>query len=334
MEIDIHGEATNLGKQLCVAAVAIVMTMIGCGGSMDAQQCAANPDECLAHYYDQAAEECIPKARGAFVDDFQWLNNETKDNPFTAGSVEARIPASAGQGYKTRTQVGYIGQIGTGFSRLSPSPDLTEVYVFCNYALRDSDFEFGAAVLRDKQEHAHFMATNELTQWRGIVRGDNSSTSPPTPVPTVTPVSRSGMGANRQVIEDFFTREAGFDFELIPHVEGFRQSLGYGLNGSVHIELRGPDNDLYRATIDGFILPSSTDAEVSTIAAYFLEFVYLVAPEWELGGEWLNTAISRAVDSGEPQATIHENKRVYVIVNRGVNDSLHLSLEISSAERK
>ena len=323
-----------MGKQLCVAAVAIVMTMIGCGGSMDAQQCAANPDECLAHYYDQAAEECIPKARGAFVDDFQWLNNETKDNPFTAGSVEARIPASAGQGYKTRTQVGYIGQIGTGFSRLSPSPDLTEVYVFCNYALRDSDFEFGAAVLRDKQEHAHFMATNELTQWRGIVRGDNSSTSSPTPVPTVTPVSRSGMGANRQVIEDFFTREAGFDFELIPHVEGFRQSLGYGLNGSVHIELRGPDNDLYRATIDGFISPSSTDAEVSTIAAYFLEFVYLVAPEWELGGEWLNMAISHAVDTGSPQTTAHGNKKVDVIMTRTANDSLYLSLEISSANSK
>ena len=56
-----------MGKQLCVAAVAIVMTIIGCGGSMDAQQCAANPEECLAHYYDKPLRSASQKLEGLLL---------------------------------------------------------------------------------------------------------------------------------------------------------------------------------------------------------------------------------------------------------------------------
>ena len=35
-------------------------------------------------------------------------------SPFDVGSAEARISASAGAGYSTRTRVEYLGEVGTG----------------------------------------------------------------------------------------------------------------------------------------------------------------------------------------------------------------------------
>ena len=149
----------------CITAGILILlaALIGCGGGApNATACAGDPEFCLVHYHDRAVEECLSELQDyPFGDDFTWDSPTAKLKPFDVGSAEARIPASAGAGYSTRTRVEYLGEVGTGTDLAG---EWGPAYIYCGYDLRDSDFILGASILKNHEEYRTIRHLS-LTQW-------------------------------------------------------------------------------------------------------------------------------------------------------------------------
>ena len=146
----------------------LIAIIVGCGsGTPNATDCAEDPEGCLEHFYDQVVEECVPEALDkAFFEDFQWRDDNTSLRPFDVGAATARIPASAGSGFSTRTRVEYLGEVGTGTDPFTGGERVT-VYLYCGYDLRDLDFMLGGAILKNYEQYRDMRYLN-LINWQPI----------------------------------------------------------------------------------------------------------------------------------------------------------------------
>ena len=100
----------------------------------------------------------------------QWMDVTivtTRLRPFDVGAATARIPASAGTGYSSRTRVEYLGEVGTGTDPFTR--ERVTVYLYCGYDLRDSDFMLGGAVLKNYEQYRDMRFLN-LINWQPISR--------------------------------------------------------------------------------------------------------------------------------------------------------------------
>ena len=153
-----------------IASVVLLVTIvIGCGsGTPNATDCAEDPEACLAYYYERVVEECVPEALDkTYSAGFQWMDDTTRLRPFDVGAATARIPASAGTGYSSRTRVEYLGEVGTGTDPFTR--ERVTVYLYCGYDLRDSDFMLGGAVLKNYEQYRDMRFLN-LINWQPISR--------------------------------------------------------------------------------------------------------------------------------------------------------------------
>ena len=160
----------RLVSPIKIASILLLVTIvIGCGsGTPNATDCAEDQEACLAYYYDQVVEECVPEALGkTYFEGFQWMDDTTGLRPFDVGAATARIPASAGSGYSTRTRVEYLGEVGTGTDPFTK--ERVTVYLYCGYDLRDSDFMLGGAVLKNYEQYRDMRFLN-LINWQPISR--------------------------------------------------------------------------------------------------------------------------------------------------------------------
>ena len=152
---------------IVVGSLVLLAAISGCsGGAPNATECAKDPEACLSHYHDHAVTECLSELQDyPFGDDFMWASPDTKLSPFDVGSAEAYPPVTAGPGYKTRTRVDYLGEVGTGTSVVYG--DWGPAYIYCGFDLRDSDFILGASILKHREEYRDMRFLRGI-QWFSI----------------------------------------------------------------------------------------------------------------------------------------------------------------------
>lgn len=118
----------------------------------------------------------------------------------------------------------------------------------------------------------------------------------------------AGLGVSREDFYEVFVDVNGL-FEFKPAVElSNRQPrvIGEMIGTKAVIELIGPPNDLYKASLLT-IMPITQD-DITAISVVTLAFLKIAVPTWDGAGDWATSSLDQISRTGEPMTTVHENK--------------------------
>lgn len=138
----------------------------------------------------------------------------------------------------------------------------------------------------------------------------------------------AGLGVSRENFYEVFVDVNGL-FEFQPAVElsnGQPRVIGEMIGTKAVIELIGPPNDLYKASLLT-IMPITQD-DITAISVVTLAFLKIAVPTWDGVADWFTSSLDQIDQTGEAVTTVHDN----IVLKLEVIDELGIMLLSVSAE--